>query len=94
MFPECTLSVPPRMRRRIITPYRAQMAVLKARVRWPPDLEVNTVDGFQGREKDVVFFSAVRANAAGSIGFLADSRRLNVAATRAKYSLFVVGELL
>ena len=58
------------------------------------NFELNTVDGFQGREVDVVVVSSVRANGANSsIGFLNDARRLNVAVTRAKYGLFVVGAL-
>eukprot|EP01041_Mallomonas_annulata_P007442 gene7442-15222_t len=56
-----------------------------------PDIELNTVDAFQGREKDVVIISCVRASDSGGIGFLSDRRRMNVAITRAKYALFVVG---
>jgi senataxin len=56
-----------------------------------PDLELNTVDAFQGREKDIVLISCVRANDLGSIGFLSDTRRMNVAITRARFGLYIIG---
>lgn len=57
----------------------------------PLDIELNTVDGFQGKEKDVIIISTVRANDERSIGFLSDVRRMNVAITRARYALYVIG---
>jgi superfamily I DNA and/or RNA helicase len=58
-------------------------------------MEVNTVDAFQGREKDIILISCVRSNQSaslkGSLGFLVDERRMNVAITRAKHFLMVVG---
>ena len=56
------------------------------------DVVVSTIDGFQGREGDVVVFSTVRCNADGDIGFVEDERRLNVAWTRPKLGLIIVGD--
>jgi predicted DNA helicase len=78
----------------VITPYAAQVALLMLAL---PDLvdqglEIDSVDGFQGREKEAIVFSAVRSNTTGEVGFLADARRLNVAITRARRKLVVVGD--
>jgi hypothetical protein len=77
----------------IITPYKSQVNLIKQKLErrvplYTKDIEVNTVDGFQGREKALIIFSCVRSD---YIGFLDDTRRLNVAITRAKYGLWVVG---
>lgn len=78
----------------VITPYAAQVALLTAHLQiWVDQgLEIDSVDGFQGREKEAIIFSAVRSNIDGQIGFLSDARRLNVAITRAKKKLIVVGD--
>ncbi len=77
----------------VITPYRAQAHALRERVEpLSPDVEVDTVDAFQGREKDAILVSLTRSNSEGQIGFLSDLRRMNVALTRARRHLFVVGD--
>ncbi|KAH7398940.1 SEN1 N terminal-domain-containing protein [Phaeosphaeria sp. MPI-PUGE-AT-0046c] len=81
----------------IITPYKSQLRELKTRFTsaYGPniieDIEFNTTDAFQGRESEVIIFSCVRASPAGGIGFLQDIRRMNVGLTRAKSSLWVLG---
>ncbi len=75
----------------VITPYRGQVAVLEARLQHT-GVEVDTVDAFQGREADAVLVSCVRSNPAGQLGFLADLRRMNVALSRARRHLFLVGD--
>lgn len=78
----------------VITPYASQAALLASVLSDLVDagLEVDSVDGFQGREKTAIIFSAVRSNTEGAVGFLADQRRLNVALTRAKKKLVVVAD--
>ncbi len=80
----------------IIVPYAAQVRLIRRMVNdefgFQTKLEVDTVDGFQGREKEVVIISLVRSNRDGEIGFLADGRRMNVALTRAKRKLIVIGD--
>jgi len=74
----------------VISPYKAQAKKLSKRL---PDLEVDTVDAFQGREKDVVIISFVRSNETAALGFLKDYRRLNVSISRAKSKLILIGHL-
>jgi len=75
----------------VITPYAAQVRYLREKLAaWAVD--VDTVDGFQGREKEAVVISLVRSNRQGEIGFLADTRRMNVALTRARRKLVVIGD--
>jgi senataxin len=54
-------------------------------------LDINTVDGYQGKEKEIIMLSTVRSHEGRGVGFLADIRRMNVALTRAKYSMWIVG---
>ncbi|MDE2292828.1 MAG: AAA family ATPase [Elusimicrobia bacterium] len=75
----------------VITPYTAQARLLKRLLRGH-GLEVGTVDGFQGREKEATVVSLVRSNEKGEVGFLADTRRMNVATTRARRLSIVVGD--
>jgi superfamily I DNA and/or RNA helicase len=75
----------------VIAPYAAQVRLLRERLA-VPGLEIDSVDGFQGREKEAVVISLVRSNTEGEIGFLADTRRMNVALTRARRKLLVVGD--
>jgi predicted DNA helicase len=76
----------------VITPYRAQAALIREQLADVSALEVDTVDAFQGREKDAVLLSMVRSNTEQQVGFLEDLRRMNVAMTRARRHLFVVGD--
>ena len=71
----------------IISPYADQVKIIQEKT----PIEVKTVDGFQGREKEIIIISTVRSNANGNIGFLNDLRRLNVAITRAKRKLIIIG---
>ncbi|MBX9853263.1 MAG: IGHMBP2 family helicase, partial [Cytophagaceae bacterium] len=81
----------------IISPYKAQVNLLKekyaqAELKNVCKVSVNTVDGFQGQERDIIYISLVRSNDRAEIGFLNDIRRMNVAITRAKKKLVVIGD--
>ena len=92
----------------ILSPYREQVNYIEEMIREDADLApmllpqpdgqkglrltVNTIDGFQGQERDVIYISLVRSNAKNDIGFLSDYRRMNVAMTRARKLLVVVGD--
>ncbi len=83
----------------VISPYKEQLYVLKEQLQHIPELQpyahkisVNTIDSFQGQERDIVYISMTRSNADGVIGFLADTRRMNVAMTRARKKLVVIGD--
>ena len=82
----------------IISPYRAQVQLLRKMIRqkeffrpYRRLISVNTVDGFQGQERDIILISLVRSNDGGEIGFLRDLRRMNVAITRARMKLIILG---
>jgi ATP-dependent RNA/DNA helicase IGHMBP2 len=83
----------------VISPYKQQVNLLKEQLLHSPALlvygdkiAVNTIDSFQGQERDIVFISMTRSNAQGNIGFLSDIRRMNVAMTRARKKLVVIGD--
>lgn len=73
-----------------ISPYAGQVAAAKETL--PKEMRISTIDSFQGQEKEVIILSLVRSNDDGEIGFLKDYRRMNVAITRAKEQLFVIGD--
>ena len=75
----------------IIAPYAAQVRLIRSQSKYEA-LEIGTVDGFQGREKEAVLITLVRCNNENEIGFLADRRRMNVALTRARRKLLVIGD--
>ena len=83
----------------IISPYKVQTQYLRSQVRKRGEfkpyrhlISVNTVDGFQGQERDIILISLVRSNEQGNIGFLNDLRRMNVAMTRARMKLIIIGD--
>jgi superfamily I DNA and/or RNA helicase len=75
----------------VMAPYSAQVRLLREQLN-EPGLEVDSVDGFQGREKEAIVISLVRSNPEGDIGFLGDIRRMNVAMTRARRLLLLIGD--
>ncbi|XP_071955518.1 DNA-binding protein SMUBP-2-like [Antedon mediterranea] len=77
----------------VISPYNLQVDLIRLRLSSKyPDLEIKSVDGFQGREKEAVLISLVRSNTKGEVGFLAENRRINVAITRARRHLAIFGD--
>ena len=83
----------------LISPYKAQVQYLRGKLKgclffrpFRSQITIHTVDGFQGQERDVIFISLVRANEDGQIGFLNDLRRMNVAITRARMKLVILGD--
>ena len=83
----------------VISPYKQQINLLKTQFEHSPDLHkykenisVNTIDSFQGQERDIVYISLTRSNDKGEIGFLSDIHRMNVAMTRARKKLVVIGD--
>jgi len=83
----------------VISPYQEQVRLLREQLDNTPDLQpythkisVNTIDSFQGQERDIVYISLARSNSDGQIGFLADIRRMNVAMTRARKKLVIIGD--
>lgn len=80
----------------IIAPYSAQIQRLRDIIANPDEfkgkISINTIDGFQGQERDVIYISLVRSNEKGDIGFLANERRMNVAMTRARKKLVIIGD--
>lgn len=83
----------------VISPYKQQIYILKEQLLHTPALlvygdkiSVNTIDSFQGQERDIVYISMTRSNSEGEIGFLSDIRRMNVAMTRARKKLVVIGD--
>jgi ATP-dependent RNA/DNA helicase IGHMBP2 len=83
----------------VISPYKQQIEQLKAQLSHFPELQkygdrisVNTIDSFQGQERDIVYISMTRSNTSNEIGFLSDVRRMNVAMTRARKKLVVIGD--
>ncbi|KAF3336455.1 helicase MAGATAMA 3 [Carex littledalei] len=81
----------------VICPYSAQVVAIQDKVlrifdKGPVAVRISSVDGFQGSEEDIIILSTVRSNHSGSVGFIADSQRTNVALTRARYCLWMVGD--
>jgi ATP-dependent RNA/DNA helicase IGHMBP2 len=83
----------------VISPYKQQIQLLKEQLLHAPALQpyadkisVNTIDSFQGQERDIVYISMTRSNTENKIGFLSDIRRMNVAMTRARKKLVVIGD--
>ncbi|MNR11275.1 hypothetical protein D3C85_1275680 [compost metagenome] len=83
----------------IVSPYKQQVQILNSLINendsltpYRNQIAVNTIDSFQGQERDVVYISLTRSNAEGTIGFLSDTRRMNVAMTRARKKLVVIGD--
>ena len=84
----------------VISPYRAQVQYLRGLIKheaffkpYRRLISINTVDGFQGQERDIILVSLVRSNDEGQIGFLRDLRRMNVAITRARMKLIILGDV-
>jgi superfamily I DNA and/or RNA helicase len=91
-FDQLMLDVTEQWDAAVISPYRAQVDLLRKEFAGAEHVAVNTVDSFQGQERDVVYISLVRSNEKGEIGFLRDYRRMNVAMTRARKKLIIIGD--